>query len=220
MKYQEGFSRSRALAVTLSAIATLALAGCGDLLSAGPPPSFFTLSPKSTFAKDLPEVTWQLVVEQPISSGTLATQRIALNHDAMRIEYFAGARWTEQAPKLVQTLLVESFENSNKIVAVGRMAIGLRSDFNLKSELREFQAEYRETGAPPTIRVRVNAKLIHQAKRQIIASRTFESLVKADDTTMRAIVRAFDRGLGKVIKKIVGWTLKTGAATPLKKRRS
>ncbi len=210
----------RGLKLGLAAIVALAVTGCGDLLNTGPPPTFYTLSPKSTFAPDLPEVTWQLVVEQPLSSGTLATQRIALNQNPVQIEYFAGARWTEQAPRLVQTLLVESFENSNKIVAVGRMAIGLRSDFNLKSELREFQAEYGKEGEPPTIRVRVNTKLIQQAKRQIIASRTFESLIQAEDTSMRAIVGAFDRALGKVIKKIVGWTLTTGAATPIKRRRS
>lgn len=201
-------------------ISSLALAGCGDLLSAGPPPVFYTLSPKSTFEPNLPEVSWQLVVEHPLSSGMLATQRIALTHDPVQIEYFAGSRWTEQAPRLVQTLLVESFENSNKIVAVGRMAIGLRSDFNLKSELREFQAEYDKEGEPPTVRVRVNTKLIRQDKRQIIASKTFESLVRAENTSMREVVRAFDRALGKVIKKIVAWTLTTGQATPLRKRRS
>jgi len=202
--------RRPVLVVAVISLISLVLTGCGDLLSAGPPPVFYTLSPKSTFDKNLPDVPWQLVVEHPLSSGTLATQRIALTHDPVQIEYFAGARWTEQAPRLVQTLLVESFENSNKIIAVGRMAIGLRSDYNLKSELREFQAEYDREGAPPTIRVRVNTKMIRQAKRQIIASRTFESLVKAESTSMRDVVLAFDRALGKVIKKIVGWTLITG----------
>jgi len=202
--------RRPVLVMAMASLMTLALTGCGELLSAGPPPVFYTLSPKNTFAKNLPEVPWQLVVEHPLSSGTLATQRIALTRDPIQIEYFAGARWTEQAPRLVQTLLVESFENSNKIIAVGRMAIGLRSDYNLKSELREFQAEYDKDGAPPTARVRINTKMIRQAKRQIIASRTFESLVTAESTSMRDVVRAFDRALGKVIKKIVAWTLITG----------
>ena len=208
----------RRLKGAFAAVMTLALSGCGSLLDTGPPPIFYTLSPKSTFEPNLAEVDWQLVVEMPLTSGMLATQRIALTRDPLQIEYFASARWTERTPRLMQTLLVESFENSNKIVAVGRMAIGLRSDFNLKSELREFQAEYQTAGEPPIIRVRVNTKLIRQAKRQIVASRTFESLIQADSTKMRDIIRAFDRALGKVIKKIVAWTLTTGAAVPLKKR--
>ena len=206
--------------IAAASLATLVLSACTDLLSAGPSPKYFTLSPKNTFESNLPDVSWQLVVEHPLSSGALATQRIALTHDPVQIEYFAGARWTEQAPRLVQTLLVESFENSQKIIAVGRVAIGLRSDFNLKSDLREFQAEYREKGAPPVVRVRINTKLILQAKRQIVASRTFESVATADSTKMRDVIRAFDRALGKVIKKIVAWTLITGNNTPLKSTRS
>ena len=37
----------------------------------------------------------------------------------------------------LQTLIIESFENSGRIVAVGRESVGLRADFTLKTELRE-----------------------------------------------------------------------------------
>ena len=193
-------------------VATLALvlSGCSVALpGGGPPPSFYTLSPKSSFSAEIPTGKWQLVVENPATSGALATQRIALTHDPVQIEYFGGARWTENAPQMVQTLLVESFENSNKIIAVGRQAIGLRSDFNLKSDLREFQAEYDEESAAPVIRVRVNSKIIRQPKRQIVASKTFERKIRADSTGMRDVVKAFDKALGKVLKRIVEWTLIT-----------
>jgi len=211
-------SGARSVGLGLSLAAALLLTGCTDmLLSSGPPPAYFTLSPKSTFDENLPTVDWQLVVEKPVTSGSLATQRVALTQDPMQIEYFANARWSEAAPQLIQTLLVESFENSNKIVAVGRQAIGLRSDFNLKSELREFQAEYGGDKVP-TVRVRINAKIIRQARRQIIASRTFEKQVKAKGSSMAAVIRAFDNALGKILKRIVGWTLITADAA--KPRRS
>ena len=194
----------------LIASLALMLSACtGVLPGGGPPPSFYTLSPKSSFSADIPKVNWQLVVENPATSGALSTQRIALTHDPVQIEYFGGARWTERAPQMVQTLLVESFENSGKIIAVGRQAIGLRSDFNLKSDLREFQAEYDQEGEAPMIRVRVNAKIIRQPKRQIVASRTFERKIRADSTVMRDVVRAFDKALGKVLKRVVEWTLIT-----------
>ena len=60
----------------------------------------------------------------------------------MQIEYYARAQWSDRAPQMVQTLMIESFENSQRIIAVGRDVVGLRADFILKSELREFQAEY------------------------------------------------------------------------------
>jgi cholesterol transport system auxiliary component len=167
------------------------------------------LSPKSTFASDLTSVKWQLVVELPVATSGLATPNIALMRNPIQLQYYADARWAERAPQMVQTLIVESFENSEKIVAVGRQAIGLRSDFNLKSDLREFQAEYREGSTAPTAHVRINVKLIKQPRRQIIASQAFEASVEATSGRMGDIVRAFDEALGKVLRGIVEWTLTT-----------
>lgn len=205
------------------AIMTLALLGlsaCGSLLpGGGPPPNLYTLSPKTTFSQDLPNVSWQLVVEEPSAAGGLATQRIALRTNLLELDYFAGSRWTEGAPRLVQTLLVESFENTGKIVAVGRQSIGLRSDFNLKSELREFQAEYiNGENAAPSVRVRLNAKIIRQPRREIMASKNFEAVFPARNASMEGIIEAFDEALGKVLKRMVEWTLTTANTRPPRPR--
>lgn len=186
------------------------LAACEGLLpGSGPPPKLYTLTPKSRFDESIRPVTWQLVVEEPLAAGGLNVARIALRTGPMRLDYFAGVQWTERAPRMVQTLLVESFENSGYIVAVGRQAIGLRSDFNLKSELREFQAEYATEGAAPLVRVRLNAKLIKQPRRTIIASENFEATAQASANSMDAVITAFDAALGKVLRRSVQWTLTT-----------
>jgi cholesterol transport system auxiliary component len=189
--------------------AILTLSGCVDLPGMGTPARLYMLSPKSSFAGDLPDVKWQLVVELPTAPSGLATPNIALTHDPIQLQYYADAKWAERAPQMVQTLIVESFENSGKIIAVGRQAIGLRSDFNLKSDLREFQAEYRQGSGAPIAHVRINAKLIKQPRRQIIASQAFEANVEAASGSMGDIVRAFDESLGKVLRRIVEWTLPT-----------
>ena len=190
----------------------MVLSACGSLLpSPGPAPHLYTLTPKSTFRDDLPTATWQLVVEEPTAAGGLMTHNIALRMDPIELQYFAAGRWTERAPRMVQTLIVESFENTGRIVAVGREAVGLRSDYNLKTELREFQAEYVTPDQAPSVRVRVNAKIIAQPRREIIASRTFEASVPATSTAMEAVIRAFDAALGRVLKGIVEWALLTPA---------
>ena len=189
-----------------AALLLLLLAGCGSLLPGqGPLPDLYVLSPKNTFPEGLPKVSWQLVVEEPVASGGLDTQQIALARHPLELEYFAGARWAERAPRMVQSLLVESFENSQRIVAVGRSALTLRSDYELKSELREFQAEY--FGPTPVVRVKLNAKLVRHPRREIVASQTFEATVPVSGTDMRIIAQAFDDALGKVLKRIVEWTL-------------
>jgi len=191
-----------------------ALAGCGvgELLPGqGPPPRLFRLSPKSTFDTDIPTVDWQLVIEEPISPTGLSTTRIPLQRRAVELEYYARANWTDRAPAMVHTLAVESFENSGRIVAVGRESLGLRSDFILKLDLREFQTEYSGDGAPDA-HVNINAKLVQMPKRTIIGSQRFARRVPAGSDTLEDIVEAFDDALGKVLKELVGWTLRTGQA--------
>lgn len=187
-----------------------ALHGCAGFIPTGPPPNLYNLTPKSTFAPDLVVVEHQVVVEEPLAAGGLDSNRIALRLSATELKYFANSRWTERAPKMVQTLLVESLENSGKIVSVGRQAIGLRSDFNLKTELREFQAEYFDiSGEYPNVRVRINVKIVAQPQQNIIASQSFEEVQEAQGTGIQAIVSAFDDALGKVQRRLVEWVLST-----------
>ena len=189
------------------AVCVLILPSCATLIESKPPPDLYNLTPKSTFPENLPKVDWQLVIDEPIAARGLDTTRIVARPSPTQLQYIAGSRWTNRAPKMVQTLIVESFENSNKIVSVGRKAIGLRADYNLKTELREFQAEFYNGDKIGLVRVRLNAKLISQPRQEIIASKNFERVVRADSKGMQAIVEAFDEALGGVLKKLVEWTL-------------
>lgn len=173
----------------------------------GEPPQLYTLTPKSTFDASLPRVDWQLVVERPVASAGINTQRIAVQRTPVTLDYFARASWTDQAPALVQTLLIESFENSGKIRAVTRESSQLRADYILQIELREFQAEYDKAGQPPQAHVRLNGKLIRMPDRTIIANQTADRLVRAEKSDMENVVLAFDEALGKAMKQMVEWAL-------------
>jgi cholesterol transport system auxiliary component len=191
----------------LAAIAAVFLLAACSLPGAGDPPQLYTLTPKSTFDTALPAVEWQLVVERPIASAGLNTQRIAVQRSPVTMDYFARANWTDQAPALVQTLLIESFENTKKIRAVSRESTQLRADYVLQTELREFQAEYDGPGKPPQARVRINGKLIRMPDRVIVDSQTVERAVRAERHDVESVVLAFDEALGKVMKQTVEWAL-------------
>ena len=197
--------RSRAPAAAVLTLAfALALAACQVAVPGqGPPPA------KSTFSEDLPTVDWQLVLEIPIANAGLSTTRVALQSSPTQLEYFANSSWTDRAPVMVQTLMIESFENSDRIVAVGRESVGLRADFILKTELREFQAEYFR-GTLPSVRVAINAKLVKMPRRAIIGSESFEAVAPAKADTMDEIIAAYDAALGSVLKNLVQWTLTKG----------
>jgi cholesterol transport system auxiliary component len=200
---------SRAFSRCRLAVCAIFISACAPLIETEPPPTLYNLTPKSSFPENMPMVDWQLVINEPIAARGLDTTRIVVRPAPTQLQYIAGSRWTNRAPRMVQTLMVESFENSGKIIAVGRQAIGLRSDYNLKTELREFQAEFYNGEKFGQVRVRINAKLIAQPQQVIIASKNFERVAPADSENMETIVDAFDAALGGVLKRLVIWTLAT-----------
>lgn len=193
----------------LLAAAALPLSACGGLIPQAPPSNIYNLSPKTTFPDSLPRVDWQLVVEEPYAAGGLDSHKIAIYTNPYEVKYYAEARWAERAPRMVQTLLVESFENTGKIVAVGRQSVGLRSDFNLKSDLREFQAVLRDGQTSPEVIVVLQVKLIAQPRQQIVASATFERRATAKSAGILNLVEAFDDALGKILRDTVAWAMTT-----------
>ena len=197
--------RTAALALAFGSL----VAGCtGNILpgAANDPPNLYVLTPKNTFSENLPEVDWQMTVALPVADAALNTARIALRHNPVSLEYYARANWVDTAPRMIQTLLVESFENSKRIVSIGRQSVTLRADYSLLTDLREFQAEYLGSG-PPRVRVRLNAKLVKMPQRTILATETFEALEPAASSDLEAVVSAFDVALGKTLKRIVEWAL-------------
>jgi len=189
-----------------------AMSGCADaLLSRPDPPDLYTLTPKSTFPDNLPTVDWQLLVEEPEASAGLDTNRIAVLEGFTRLQYFAGVAWTDRAPLMVQTLLIESFSNSDRIVSVGREGFGLRADYTLQLELREFQAEAQASG-PPHAHAAMTARLVKLPERVIIANQSFDASNPAVSENFNDIILAFDEALGDVMRDIVAWTLQTGQA--------
>ena len=199
-------------AIAVAAAGAL-LAACAVLSAGEDPPKLYTLTPKNTFDASLRPATWQIVVDPPTASAYLNTSRIAVAMTPTSADYFAQAAWTDRAPLMVQTLMVESLESSRRIVGVGRDAVSVRPHYVLQSELREFQAEYFH-GQPPLVHVRIVARLVRQSDRHIIASRGFERCVRAGADKVPVVVQGFDEALGWVLKRLVTWTVSVPPPRP------
>lgn len=201
----------------LRLFAGLALAalvgGCELIRAAEEPTDLYTITPKSTFEPNMPDVYWQLAVETPVSSANLNTGRIAIAMSPTSSDYYSKTAWTDRAPLMVQTRIVDSFENSKKIVAVSRESVALRANYILQPDLRNFEAMYFY-GGTPIVKVKLVVKLVRMPERQIIGVATFERCVRARADKVPKVVEAFDQALGSVMKQLVNWTLKTPPARP------
>jgi cholesterol transport system auxiliary component len=190
----------------LAACCVLGACAAALNLAAPDPPRLYALTPKSTFADDLSDVSARISVEVPTATAGLNTARIALQPTSTTLEYYAGARWIEVVPIMVQNLLLESLENAGKIDVLGREVVGVRADYALRVHIREFQAEYSD-GEPPMVRVRLQARLLRLPRRTSVAANSESFTIPAANGSLPAIVTAFDDALGKALRRLVEWTV-------------
>ena len=200
---RRGSGAGRLLALLLG----LALTGCGGLLSEAPKRQLYRLEPAIAAPAGLPHIAAQLLVAVPVAPAGLDTARIALSRTPESLDYFADAEWTDRAPLLVQTALVDAFEKSGAVAAVARDTVGLRADYVLETSLREFQAVYDSPSAPPHVTVTLTAKLVKIPERKIVGQTSIRRQASAAGADIPAVIRAFDEAVGGAVAEVVGWTV-------------
>lgn len=147
-----------------------------------------------------------LIVEEPTASGALATDRILVKPNPIQAQYLPGARWIDPAPVLIQTLLLQSFDNAGGFRLVSRQAAGLMPDYTLMTEMRAFQAEVDPSGGPQmTVRVGLTLTLIRESDRRIIASRQVERVAIAPSDAPLSVVSAFEAAVASALSDAVTW---------------
>ena len=196
------------------AVVLALLSGCASLStlnSASKSTDLYLLTPKSTFAAGLPRLRQQIIVDEPTATAAVNNDRIAVQPTPLQVQYLPGARWVDRAPVFIQTLLIESYENTGKVGAVGRSTVGLRADYIIVTDVREFQARPPKNAAPDSpleIHVRLNIKVVDANLDQIIASRSFEEFEPTVSDKAEDIVEAFDEALGDALRDSVEWSIR------------
>jgi cholesterol transport system auxiliary component len=199
----------RRLLTGIAPMAGLAACSPAALIANRPAPKLFELTPKSTFPPDLPQARSTVRVEPVTATAGLNTTRIALRPNATELDYYAGALWIDVVPAMVQNLMVESLENSDRVDALGATAAGVPADYALLVHVREFQAEYGAPGEPPSAHVRLQARLVTLPRRESVDAAGADAVVPAASGAIDAVVDAFDEALGDVMRNLVGWTART-----------
>ena len=186
----------------------LLLGGCGTLGALGQasrPLDVYELRAPSDLPVAASPLRREVIVELPTATGTLDTDRIMIRPDSLQAQYLPDARWGEEAPAMMQTLLVRALTATGGILYVGRRPLGGGGDFAVVSDLVDFQAEIRD-GAP-VVRVALNLQLGREAYGAIIASRAFAAEAPADGTDTDQIVAAFDTAADMVLREVTLWTM-------------
>lgn len=191
----------------LAGTSALMLGGCSDLLGPSEAPRLYVLKPTMAPMTPGTKVSWALSIPIPNASAGLDTQRIAIMHPPANLDYYANAAWSDGLPALVQTALLEAFENSGRIDAVSRDSDAARMDYILAADIRDFEARYDTQDGAPTAVVHIDVQLIDAVKRNIVAHFAAAEELTAAANSVDAAVAAFDEALSQARTKIVEWAL-------------
>jgi len=126
------------------------------------------------------------------------------------LQVYKGANWSDTLPDLVQTAVVEGFENSGKIKTVSRQNSGVPAEVALLLDIREFEAVYAPGARIPAASIRIHAKLLQYPSNRVIAIRTFSTDVPAASKRIPDVIQAFEQGMVRINGEIVGWSLANG----------
>ena len=122
------------LNATTVALSGILLGGC---LGSGVSPvaTYDLVAPKVMTLTAPRAAKFQLVINEPAAVRSLENDRIMVR-DGARVAYYKGAAWTDRLPRLMQARMVEAFQNTGLVSAVGSRSDRLDADFELSTQVQ------------------------------------------------------------------------------------
>jgi phospholipid/cholesterol/gamma-HCH transport system substrate-binding protein len=141
-----------------------------------------------------------LVVADPSSLLLFETRKILVRPSGNEDPTFGGAEWSDSTPKLVQTKIIQSFENAG--LAVARSSENVTADNQLFLDLRKFQLS---ASAARSAEVEFGAKVV-SANGRLLGTRIFECNSAPKSVNAAGTVDALNEAFGKCATQLVQWT--------------
>jgi cholesterol transport system auxiliary component len=199
--------RRAVLTVTL-----LASAGCGSLLETDLPASTsYVLAPAPVSSTGIARSDVDLSIGRPDLAPGLDSERIAVLK-GRQLDYYRGAQWGGRMTEMVQTLLVDSFEDQQLFRSVTAEQSRVSGEYVLDVSVRDFQAEYVGGNEAPTAHVTVLGRLIRVTDRQLVETFAATAQSKASDNRLSDVAAAFETASHKVVLDLAQKTAAAVAA--------
>lgn len=179
------------------ALLALGVAGCAG---GGSAPQTFDLSAVSD-VRGRGGGRGQIVVAEPLALALFDSERVVVRTGQGGITYLPGVQWADRLPRLVQTRLVQSFENARRLGSVGRPGDRLIAAFQLNTELRAF--EIREEGREAYVEVSV--KLVNDRTGRIAAGQVFQARAPVGNIDGPNATAALNAAATEVFRSIITW---------------
>jgi len=184
------------------------LAALAGACSSGPAPATYDLSAPSSRIRGAAGV--QVLVNEPAALQTLSTQQILVKDASGSVSFLGGGQWADNLPRLIQTRLINTFENASQLRGVSRPSSGAVADVQLVSELRSFEIATPSNEAV----VEISVKIVSDQNGRIVNGRIFRARTPVAAVDAPNAARALDESLSMVMLDIVRWV----SGSPLPRR--
>ncbi|WP_414473786.1 ABC-type transport auxiliary lipoprotein family protein [Microvirga sp. M2] len=184
------------------------LAALAGACSSSPAPTSYDLSAPTSRIRGAAGV--QVLVNEPAALQTLASQQILVKDASGTVSFLGGAQWADNLPRLIQTRLINTFENASQLRGVSRPSSGAVADVQLISELRSFEIATPSGEAV----VEISVKIVSDQNGRIMSGRIFRARAPVAAVDAPNATRALDEALSTVMLDIVRWV----SGSPLPRR--
>ena len=188
---------SRSAPALAAGLLCLSLLGCA-LAGSRPPTTYDLVAPRS-FAGAAKPAPYQLLVYEPTAATALDTQRLMVRPKADQVSYYKGTAWSDRLPRLVQTRMIETFQNSGAVKAVSPSS----GQYALSTELRAFNIDV--TSGRAAAEIDMFAKLINTNTGRVIATKGFSARVAARSDSPGDAIAALNQAFTEVLQDTTTW---------------
>jgi cholesterol transport system auxiliary component len=161
------------------------------------PPTTFDLSP--TLTSNIAHLRAPLAISEPVASLDLDSQRILVRTSPDSVANMAGAQWSDRLPALVQSRLLQSFQNAQQLRFVGRSGGSFSADSELQLDIRAFELDVAKGQA----RIDIAAKIVNTRSGRVLAARIVTAEAPASGTGGADAAAALNVALDSVIRQIM-----------------
>lgn len=153
------------------------------------------------------------VILAPVEFDRAAQTDAILTMTGGQAAYIAGSRWVAPASILFDDTLDEAFRGG-PVLLLTRGELG-QAQHTLRLQVRRFEADYAGPGAAPAVLIEIDADLVRNDTRALVAQHRFTASATASDNRVGAIVEAFNSALAQTLPPLTVWTAQMVKANPV-----
>lgn len=189
----------KALRLGVAFAAAFGLSACASIIPKSPDNIYDLAAPESIGPTSGTRL--QILVPEPNALKSLDTERIAARPSGIEYAYLPKAVWTDRLPKLLQSRLMETLQNTGRVKAVGVPGQGLLIDYQIVMDIRSFEIAGNEAV------VSFNVNLMNDRNGRVRATRIIDARAPVSGSTNDDYVEALNAAMNAAFSEIATWVL-------------